>query len=374
MNITILQAGATLIGTIIGAGILGIPYAVSKVGFLPGIVMLVILSLAMIILQLMFAEITLRTKHAHQIPGYGGFYLGYHVKRLSLIIGLLAGYGTLLAFMIGEGAVLSSLFGGSSVHWGLGFFAVGSFIVYRGLDFVKRFELGLEIFVLLIIGVIGILAWPHVSPDNLYHWNLSHMATPYGVLLFALSGTIVIPQIRQELIGQEKKLPVVIIGANLIVFLVYALFLFFVVGVTGKETTELATVGLGIEVGRNVFVLGNFLAFFTMSTSFLAIGIAMRILFQIDFGFSREKALLAPILVPLALFVLGARDFISVLGLVGGVLLSIQSAIVIFAFWKSLINGNRKPEFKLGVLSSTGFILLIIFIIGAVLTLFNVSG
>ncbi|OGK38831.1 hypothetical protein A3F34_00560 [Candidatus Roizmanbacteria bacterium RIFCSPHIGHO2_12_FULL_44_10] len=374
MNITILQAGATLIGTIIGAGILGIPYAVSKVGFLPGIVMLIILSLAMIILQLMFAEITLRTKHKHQIPGYGGFYLGYHVKRLSLMIGLLAGYGTLLAYMIGEGTVLSSLFGGSSLHWGLAFFVVGSVIVYKGLDIVKRFELGLEVFVLLIVTSIGVLAWPHIKSDNVYYWNLSQMAVPYGVLLFALSGTIVIPQIRQELIGQEKKLPVVIIGANLIVFLVYALFLFFVVGVTGKETTELATVGLGIVVGRNVFVLGNILAFFTMSTSFLAIGIAMRSLFQFDYGFSREKALLATILVPLALFVLGARDFISVLGLVGGVLLSIQSAIVIFAFWKSLINGNRKPEFKLGVLSYTGFVLLIIFIIGAVLTLFNVSG
>lgn len=372
MNIRIMQAGATLIGTIIGAGILGIPYVVSKVGLLPGLVMLIILSLAMIILQLMFAEITLRTKHAHEIPGYGGFYLGYHVKHLSLVVGLLAGYGTLLAYVIGEGAVLSSLFGGDSLHWGLVFFIVGSVIVYKGLDLVKRFELGLEILVLFIIGAIGILALPHINSDKLYYWNMANMATPYGVLLFALSGTIVIPQIRQELIGEEKKLPGVIIAANLIVFIIYALFLYFVIGVTGKETTEIATVGLGAVVGKKVFILGNILAFFTMATGFLAIGMAMRSLFQFDYQFSREKALLATMLVPLALFVLGARDFISVLGLVGGLLLSIQSAIVIFAFWKSLISGDRKPEFKLGVLSYTGFALLIIFILGAVLTLLSI--
>ncbi|OGK58837.1 hypothetical protein A3G65_01945 [Candidatus Roizmanbacteria bacterium RIFCSPLOWO2_12_FULL_37_7b] len=372
MNKTILQAIATLIGTVIGAGILGIPYAVSKVGFLPGMVMLIILSVITVVLQLMFAELTLRTKHDHQIPGYSGFYLGYHIKQLALIVGLLAGYGTLLAYLIGEGKVLSSLFGGSQFMWGLIFFVFGSFIIYKGLEVIKRFEVVLAGFVLSTLVVIGIFLSPHVRLDNLIYWDTTRLLIPYGVLLFALSGTVIIPQIRQELKGQEHKFPSVIIGANLIVFLVYAGFMYFVLGVTGKETTEVATVGLGYTVGRNILILGNILAFFTMSTGFLAIGIAMRSLFQYDYNFSRKKALVAAIGVPLVLFLIGARDFIAVLGVVGGVLLGIQNALIVFSFWKSLINGNRKPEFRLGALSYTGFILLVVFIVGAVLTFLNI--
>ena len=47
-----LEAIGTLIGTIIGAGVLGIPYVIAKAGFLTGLVDLFIIGFAVLILYL----------------------------------------------------------------------------------------------------------------------------------------------------------------------------------------------------------------------------------------------------------------------------------------------------------------------------------
>ena len=61
---------AVLVGTIIGAGILGIPYVVAKSGFVIGAVHIILIGIIMTIVMLYLGEITLRTKANHQLPGY----------------------------------------------------------------------------------------------------------------------------------------------------------------------------------------------------------------------------------------------------------------------------------------------------------------
>ena len=62
-------AVTTLVGTIVGAGILGIPYIVAKAGFLVGFILMLILGIAFIFLNLFAGEIVLRTKEQHQLTG-----------------------------------------------------------------------------------------------------------------------------------------------------------------------------------------------------------------------------------------------------------------------------------------------------------------
>ena len=72
----------TLTGTIIGAGILGLPYVFSKAGFFIGLLWLIILGMVMMFVNLTLGEITLRTNGRHQLSGYAEKYLGKWGKRI----------------------------------------------------------------------------------------------------------------------------------------------------------------------------------------------------------------------------------------------------------------------------------------------------
>lgn len=376
-----LTAIATIIGTTIGAGILGIPYAIAKVGFLPGVILIVCIGIATTILNLMYAEVTLRTRQDHEIPGYGGLYLGTDAKMLALLAGLLGSYGALLAYIVGEGQVLQNLLGGSATIWSVLFICFGSYIIYRGVDVVKKIELVMSIALLGVLLLIGMAVQSHITNINLSFVDVNNFITPYGVLMFAFAGTASIPMVRQQLKGQERKLPAVILIASSVILSVYFVFTWLVLGVTGSETTQIATIGLGLKVGPFIRVLGNILAAITLLTGYIAMGLSIRRLFENDYGMTKLKACMVTIAIPSALFVIGARNFISILGIVGGVLLSVQAVIIILSFWKSQdvslfqtsvpIILRRKPEFTIGRHILLGSMLIALYVFGAFLTVFN---
>ena len=59
----LLIAITTLVGTIVGAGMLGIPYVVAKAGFLYGSLIIILIGLAFLFLNLFTGEVVLRTKN-----------------------------------------------------------------------------------------------------------------------------------------------------------------------------------------------------------------------------------------------------------------------------------------------------------------------
>ena len=172
---------------------------------------------------------------------------------------------------------------------------------------------------------------------------------------------------------QERLFIKSIIVGSILIVIVYVVFTFLVMGVTGAGTTEVATIGLGERIGSHMIVIGNLLAFFTMGTSFLTIGLGMKDMFQFDFSVKKLRAWLYTMVIPIVVYFVGARDFIMVLGIVGGVLTGIQSVIIIGSFWKARKSGARKPEFSLGPMRVTGAILILFFVVGAVLTLLNIG-
>ena len=128
---------AVLIGTIVGAGIFGIPYVISKSGVLPGLFYFLFLGLAVLILHLVFGEIILRTEEKSRLSGYAQKYLGKNGKLLvtiSMVIGIT---GTLLAYIIIGGnflkIVFSPFFDLSSFRFGLIFWLILVCFVFRGI-------------------------------------------------------------------------------------------------------------------------------------------------------------------------------------------------------------------------------------------------
>ena len=104
------EAIATLIGVVIGAGIIGIPYVFAQAGIVAGIINLAMLGLAITVLHLCLGEICLRTPGNHQLPGYARTYLGKWGGRLMALSMVITIYGAMIAYTLGEAVSLSETF------------------------------------------------------------------------------------------------------------------------------------------------------------------------------------------------------------------------------------------------------------------------
>src|SRR6056297_3234628 len=103
------SAVSILVGTCIGAGVLGLPYIASKAGFF--ITLLYILGIGGIVLlvNLYLSEIVLRTKGKHQLIGYAEKYLGRkgrHFMEFAAVFGI---YASMVAYTLGIGESISFL-------------------------------------------------------------------------------------------------------------------------------------------------------------------------------------------------------------------------------------------------------------------------
>lgn len=360
------EAVATLVGTIVGAGILGLPYAVSRVGGVIGLVILIGLGLASLLLNLMFAEVILRTHYRHQLAGYVRKYLGnaaFWIKGLSMLVG---GYGALLVYFVGEGEALSAVFGGDKIGHGLLFFALAVILLAAGLKVIKIFELWMVSAFVFVIAVILGMSSPDIIFENFKNVEWGNLFTPYGTALFAFSGAMAVVPLREILRGNEKFVKRAVIVASVIPIIMYVIFVFVVLGVTGALTTEVATIGLGKAIGSHMVVFGNLFAIFAMGTSFLTVGLILQEYFQYDLRWSKLSAWLATITPPLIIFWLGARSFVETMAVAGSITVGLTGISIVSMFWRAKKEGDRKPEFSLPRFKIISVVLIAIFSLGLI--------
>lgn len=343
-KLTFWEAVAVMVGTVVGAGILGIPYAVAQVGFVVGLAYIVGLGLVVLSLHMLLGAVSARTKESAQLAGMAGKYLGKPGKVLMSVAFFFGTYGALLAYVIGQGEVLQALFGGSAYVWSLLFFAIGSLVVYRGLKTVKVAELIMMSILLVAVLILSIWSAPAIELSHLAtlgDWRL--LLLPYGVVLFAFHGSAAVP-VAEELIRDQRRFKKVLLLGGVIPVALYALFAAVVVGVTGSFTTEVATVGLGEYLGPGVLIFGNVFAFFAMGTSFIMLGTAMRETYEWDFRVRPSLAWLLTIGVPLAVFLLGMRSFVQVISLAGALFISLEAVLIVLMYWKSMPKSKKRSR------------------------------
>ncbi|MBI5065283.1 amino acid permease [Candidatus Woesearchaeota archaeon] len=366
VNKDLIAAIATLVGTIIGAGILGIPFVVSKAGFLTALPLIIILGLIFLLVNLSLGEITLRTKGAHQLTGYMEKYLGKPGKffmMLSMIFGI---YGALLAYMIGVGQSLNAILGGGSFVWSILFFIVGSFVVYGSIEWLKKSETLLMFFMLTVFAIITLFLFfsGKFNFDNLtvFHPNLFFL--PFGVVLFAYLGTSAIPEINRELKNKKLMKKAILFGTFLPI-IVYSLFAFGVVGVTGEKATEVATVGIGALLGKSAILFFNAFAILTMSTSFISLGFALKDMFKFDYSFNYNISWFLAVIPALLFFLIANPAFSRTLSITGSLSGGLAIVLVLLAYLKAQKVGKRKPEYKIWIPKLLIYFLILLFILGA---------
>ncbi len=364
-KLILLEAIATMVGTIVGAGILGIPYVFAQAGFWTGSLILLLVGLAMMLMKLLYGEMTLRTRGNHQISGYAQIYLGKWVKYIVSFILIASLYGSLLAYFIGEGEVIEALTGIPSFEASLVFFILFTLFILIGIKLIKRMELVMSGFILVVVFIIYLLGFDHINPDYLRGFNLAKAFLPYGVLLFATSGLVAVPEVRLIVKKQEVLMKKAIIYGCLIPPVLYFLFTALVLTITGTAVTEVASVALGEILGWKMLLVANLFAFLTMATSFLTLGLALMETYEYDYKMNKYLAWFLTAIVPLVIFLLGARDFVKVISLVGALGIGANGIIYVATYFMARKKGKRKPEYEIPVwLGYTGGVIIILMLLG----------
>ncbi|MFA6296542.1 MAG: aromatic amino acid transport family protein [Patescibacteria group bacterium] len=368
------SAVAMLVGTVIGVGMFGIPYVISKVGFGVGFLYLLILGIMVTITTLAFGEIILRTKGHHQMTGYAKKYAGIWGQRtvaFSLIFGV---FGATLAYTIGIGNFLAIVFkpyfGGTPFLYSLIFYILASIALLFGMRVIEKLENLMVFLLLLIVGFVIIIGVREISLTNFIGLGIGSLFLPYGVILFSYEGASTIPGMVDLLAKNKRRLKIAIIFGMIIAFLVYLFFSFVIVGISGDQTSEEAIVGVSKILGRKIVVAGAILGILAVATSFFSLGMTMKDMFQFDYKIKNIWAWVITVTIPLIIFVLGARSFIAVIEIVGTVTGGLQGIMILRMFLKAKKIGQLKPAYSLRLPKFLIYILYIIFGGGIVYQIF----
>ena len=367
-----LATAFTLTGTIIGAGILGLPHVFAESGFLIGLFWLIFLGVIIIFVNLYIGEVTLRTKDTHQLPGYSEKYLGLWGKRIMFLALIFGIYSALLAYMIGEGQSLSRLFSGGleySLLFGVGFWIIMTSLLQGSLKRLKSIEYWGVIVIIFIIFFVFFLLSPGVKLENITYLNVPKLFFPYGVVFFALLGFTSIPELKRVIEKDRKLLKKAILLGTLIPIFLYIMFSFVFVGVLGKNISEVATLSFGGIIGNILLLLG----IFTMMTSFFVLSFSLKDYFIFDLK-NRKILFFFVSIVPLILYFLvsffNLVGFITVLGIGGAISGGVAGILILLMNIKAKKNGDRKPEYSIPINWFIIGVLSLIFLIGIFFELF----
>ncbi|NPE26578.1 amino acid permease [Methanococcoides sp. SA1] len=359
----------TLSGTIIGAGILGLPYIFAQSGFLIGTLWILIITAIMLFTNLTLAETTLRTRGRHQLTGYAEKYLGKWGKRLMFISVVFGIYSALLAYLIGEGASLAQIIPGNTppVIFAFFFWIILTLLLKRGIKGLKRIETWGVLAIITIILGIFISFLPQIQIANLQTYNPQNFTAPIGVVLFALLGFTSIPELRKEIKGQEHLMKKAIILGTLIPATLYILFTATFVGILGKEITQVAT----LSFGPIITILG----IFTMFTAYFVLSFSLQSTYKYDLKFSKHKTTLLTSILPFTLYIIVTQlqlaTFTTILG-IGGVISGGATGIIILLMArkaKSTTRGKAEPEIQMPINWPIIIIISTLFIAGIILEL-----
>jgi len=365
-----IYAVATVVGTSVGAGIFSLPFVASKSGFFSFLVLIFVLGFIMFILNLMYAEITLRTEKKGRLVGYCEKYLGKKGKRIATVVTLVALYANMLAFIIIGGKFLNAIFsdyiGGSEFIYGIAMALFISAGVYISLRVVSVVELLMVIF--LFIAIFGIIfkGTLFVNVENLLTFNVSQSFFPFGAILFSLGALSAIPTLEHIMKKNQKKIKSAIMMGNIITVIIYILFVIVVLGITGSETSQEALSGLGLVMKNGIVRMGLIFGIFAIATSFLMVGINLKEVFWYDYHLSEKKSWALACFVPLLVFILGFRDFITVVSIAGSITGGFAGILIMASFYKAKKMGDLKPAFEINVPKILPVFMVLILFLGIV--------
>lgn len=360
------NAISVIVGTCIGAGFLGIPYVAAQSGFFIALAYMVVFGSIILLINLYFGEIILRTKTDRQMIGYAEKYLGEKGSKLMRIAIMFSIYSALLAYMIGIGQSFSFLIFNNqefTVAFGAIFGFTMSYLLLGGIRSLKLYE---KVGVISILGLFILTFFMYIGEinfTNFFYTNESNIFLPIGVILFSLIEFYALPEVRIILANHENLMKKAIILGTIIPIVFYILFAFVVVGYKGLDTPQISTFALG-----NIFVLVGMLAMFT---SYISLGTALIDSYKNDLNINAKNAWFYASILPIMIFLImsffESASFINILSIGGVIAGGIMVLLVLIISERSKTLGNRTPEYNIMINNFIVSLISLVFILTMIL-------
>lgn len=326
-----------LVGNVVGVGLFGLPYVFAQGGVGIGGLALLLAGFMSVVALMMYADMALHTKGHARFVGlmreHGGPGTGF-VAAIATFGSLL---GAMTAYILIGGTFLHTLvapfMGGTLMTYRVIFFVLASIGVLGGTLTVislQRWFIGLYTALILVLAMIAV---PHIDTS---HFTViregGNWLAVFGVTLFAFTGFGAVAEMR-DILGRQKRLLFrSILAAMLFIAGVYTVFTFAVVGVTGMATTVEAIRGLSELLGPWVLFIGSAIGLFAVTTAFMTHGLALTNTWVYDYRFRYLVGWMLAVVPPFILFLFGAKDFIRVLEISGGVGVGLSGLVLIYAY------------------------------------------
>ncbi|AJI52891.1 amino acid permease [Francisella philomiragia] len=344
---------AIIAGTAIGAGMLGIPFAVAAVGFNYALMALFLVWIIMYATALLIVEANVSQPLGTDMDSIAHNILGKSGRVMNLLFYLLLLYSLLTAYIFMGGQLFETYvtswfnFGNDSFAKFLFTFVFG-FFIYKGIRVVFRVnELFLSLKVLAFVLFISFVA-PQIRPAVLESRALGveYVWFSIPILVTSFGFHIVIPAIRNYFENDIVFKRTVAAGAlaPLIVYLVWVMATLGTINLhggngfidlshSGKTLAE-AYVSLG---QRAPLIFIRLFENFAIITSFLGVALALFSFNQDLYALNSRKKLITLIITllpPLFFAIYFVNSFIAALGYASifvSVLLIVQPALMVWA-------------------------------------------
>ena len=332
------------IGTMIGVGMLSLPFAVVRDGLVFGLLELCAAALVSYLVLRLYGDLIMIRGGKARFIHVLGRELGHFGTGIASFAYIGATFGALIAFLIFGGqflrVVLFDVLPLKAATSSVLFFILASFFTIGGSLSVTRVQRVLVPLFMMLIGVLVLVALPHMS---LNHFELpssfEHIGLSFGMMLFAFHGMSALPEMRDILGRHAHLLPRAIGFGSAIVFTVYVVFILSVLGVTGLQTTENAIPGLG-ALGHGVVVFASAIALLVTFTVYMNVASALTNTFLYDLRMRFIPGWLLTACVPLLIFLAGAQHIASVLSVTGGILGSLTGIMMLIAYERARVSAE----------------------------------
>ena len=348
------QGVALIFGTNIGAGILSLPYAARNGGFLALAVALAIAGTLTTISMLYVAEVSLRTSEPLQLSGLAEKYMGQTGRFLVFAAIVVNSIGALIAYASGSGELVHNIFGAPPLAGTLIFYALGAYIMWKGLQATGLVEGLITSGMALIITILvtWTIAGPGIELTNLWVLKPYFIIPIMNLAVFTFLAQYVVPEMARGMAETKPEaLPKAIIAGMSITAFTLAAVPFAALGLLGTEVTEVVTIAWGEKLGTTAYYMANLFALLAMFTSFLAIGFtAMRNVLDIfhwpEDGWQRVAATALTVVPPLVIALAGLGGFVSALTYAGGFAGAIMSVVPVLLLRISRKRGDKTPVWQ----------------------------
>ncbi len=327
-----------LAATTLGAGIFALPYIFYQSGWAAGFFYLFVLGATIIFVHTLYGKVLFRGGGAERLLGLTRTHFGNGLFRaafFAIVGGLLL---VLVIYLILAQTFVGLIFPFANPWIGLLLFWIfASFPLFLELRWLVRLELlgtalMAAVIVFIFLAPVRGFGAPHIPAID-----FKNIFLPFAPILFSLAGwTAIEPmyEYAKKRNGGERAINASLFWGTAFVILLYGLFVFAILrsaSVIAPDTVS----GLFNWDSRRLAVLGV-LGFFAIWTSYVPVALEIRTALSRDIHLPRFLSSWIVILTPPAFYLLGLRNFLSALGIAGGVFLGLQYIFIILVAKKSL--------------------------------------